>query len=716
MRLSSIEMSILNIVCVLTLLAATSTSFPAKNGPQGNALDSEGKADLKIDSPYGQADIKASSASTPVASNSTVANQTLPPLLPREVVGGNPDYSSVAMSSDGKYLSYLAPWNGVLNLYVRHFPDDPSPKRLTSDRIRGIGGYGWMIDNRTIIYGRDDDGDENWRLYAVDVETNETRILTNTSKVRAAILASSRSQPDVLIIGLNDRNASYHDAYILNVTTGDRKLIFKNDQFGGYLFDNDLKLRYLQKENDDAGSSYFTVSDDMKSWNLSRTFGPDEAQSTGISHFDDTGTILYWIDSVDRDKGALIKENLTSGERTVIYEPKKSDIGIFAHPITGEPLAVTENYLKPERIILDKSVEPDFRLLDKRFPNSRFSVSMASLDMSIWLVAVSSDNQSAQLFLYNRTVANESEAITYLLSYNTKLENYTLTTMHAVEVPVADGFMEVCYYILPLESDPNRTGIPDRPLPTILGVHGGPRSRVSWGLNTELQAWASRGYAIITCNFRGSTGYGKRFLVAGNKEWGKKMQQDLTDAVRWAVKKKISDPKRVAIMGGSYGGYATLAGMAFTPEVYACGVDIVGPSNLVTLLKSIPPYWKPQYETLKHLIGAGPDTPEGREFLQSISPLFSADKIRKPLLIAQGANDPRVKKNESDQIVEALKKNSVNVTYLVFPDEGHGFGRAPNRLAFFALAEQFLAKCLGGRAEPIGNALNGSTVQVQEIF
>lgn len=482
-------------------------------------------------------------------------------LLPRDVALGNPDYAAVRLSNNGRYLSYLAPWNNVLNLYVRRFPDGTSGERLTNDRRRGIASYAWMSDNRTIIYARDNDGDENWRLYAIDVETNETRILTNTSKVQANILAVSRKQVDRIIIALNDRNPSYHDAYELNLTTGERKLIFKNDQFKGYLFDDNLTLRMLTKENDDAGMSYFTVSVDGLTWNLSRTFGPDEAYSTYVSHFDDTGRILYWVDSLGRDKGALISENLDTGERKVIYEPTRSDIVFTTEPITGKPLAVMENYLKPERFILDKSVEADFRLLDKRFPNSQTSIASVSLDMKIWLVATSSDNQSAQLYLYNRSInKNDSEVITFLLSFNTKLDNYTLTPMYPVEVPVTDGLVEVCFYVLPSESDPKATGRPNRPLPTIMTVHGGPWSRVGWGLNSEMQAWASRGYAILTCNFRGSTGYGKKFLNAGNKQWGKKMQQDLTDAVRWSIDNNITDPKRVAIMGGSYGGYATLAG------------------------------------------------------------------------------------------------------------------------------------------------------------
>jgi len=334
--------------------------------------------------------------------------------------------------------------------------------------------------------------------------------------------------------------------------------------------------------------------------------------------------------------------------------------------------------------------------------------------MKIWLVVTSSDKESIRYYLYNRTEADESQSIVYLLSYNTKLENYTLASMHAVEVPISDGLREVCYYVLPLESDPDQTGRPNVPLPTILSVHGGPWSAVSWGLDTEMQAWASRGYAVLTCNFRGSTGYGKNFLNAGNREWGRKMQNDLTDAVRWAVKHHIADPEKVAIMGGSYGGYATLAGMAFTPDVYACGVDIVGISNLETDMKSIPPYWKPVFESFKYRVGGDPYTEEGKAFLEKISPLYSVEQIRKPLLIAQGANDPRVNRNESDQIVEALKKNSVEVTYVVFPDEGHGFARSENRLAFFAIAENFLADCLGGKAEPIGNALNASTATFQE--
>lgn len=635
-----------------------------------------------------------------------------PPLIPRSIIFSDPDYSSVRLSPDGKWLTWISAFENVPNIWAKQMPDGKE-FCLTKEKGRGIFGFGWNFDNQTLLYAQDKDGDENWRLYLVNVTNGEQKLLTDTLGVKASVIASSNKKPNQIVIGLNNRDPRYHDAWTVDLKSGNQTILFYNDYFKGYVFDDELNIRMLSNETDDGGEIFWKYNNG--SITHYRTVSFEDSDSTSPMYFDPSGKFLYWLDSEGRDKNALFAVDFESGAKSLIYEAKDADIAsILGHPITNEPLAVVENYMKPKRILLDNSIKEDFEILRKAMPdNAEPNILSTSLDFNIWLVVPSTDRAPASYYLYNR--GHPKKPVKFLFNSKASLGNYSTVPMHAVEIPIADGLKQVCYLTLPLETDPFLTGTPMAPVPTVLQVHGGPWSRDSWSFNVESQYLANRGYAVLSCNFRGSTGYGKRLLNAGNGQWGLKMQQDLTDAVMWAVSHNISDPKKVAISGGSYGGYAALAGLAFTPDLYACGIDVVGPSNLITLMQSIPPYWKPLYNQFKQRIGGDPETQQGMDFLKSISPFYHSINIKKPLLIAQGANDPRVKQFESDQIVEALHNSSIPVTYALFPNEGHGFARSENRLAFNALSEMFLAKCLGGRAEAVGEDLVKSSIQIQNF-
>jgi dipeptidyl aminopeptidase/acylaminoacyl peptidase len=433
----------------------------------------------------------------------------------------------------------------------------------------------------------------------------------------------------------------------------------------------------------------------------------EDSQTTSPAGFTSDGKTLYWIDSRGRDTSALFAQDLATGKKTLLAESPKADIGgALGNPKTGRIEAYAVNYLKNEWTALDPKVKGDLDFLKSNLKGEIAVTSRTDADDK-WLVAVDPVTAPSTTYLYDR----KARKLTKLYVSRPELEGAPLAAMIPIEIKSRDGLNMVSYLTLPPGSDANGDGRPEKPVPMVLLVHGGPWARDAYGYNGAHQWLANRGYAVLSTNFRASTGFGKKFLSSGNLMWGTKMHDDLLDAVDWAVARGVTTSDKVAIMGGSYGGYATLAGLAFTPERFACGVDIVGPSNLETLLKTIPPYWEAGKAQMYARMG-NPTTPEGMALLKERSPLYKADQIKRPLLIGQGANDPRVNVAESEQIVEAMKAKNIPVTYVVFPDEGHGFARPQNNIAFNAVAENFLAKCLGGRAEPIGPALKDSTAKV----
>ena len=627
-------------------------------------------------------------------------------LIPRELIFGNPTYSNVEISPDGSMLSYLAPHNGVMNIWVAPAENVTDAKPVTFDKGRGILGYGWVAGMNQLIFVQDKSGDENFLLYGVDPLTGKQESYTPFENTRVTIIASNDDIPGKQIIGINNRDPRWHDAYELDIETGSLTLIYQNtDQFGGFFFDNSLELRFAEKTTRAGGTEYYRKTDD--GWVLFIEVAPEDVSNTSFLGFSDDNRILYLISSADRDTGALFAIDLESGEKTKIASDDRADIGgIWTDPNTGAPYIYAVTYDKTRYIALDTRGEETLSKLNERFSGDIALIS-ATQDDATWVLVNTESDQVPTYYLWDRTANHFAE----LFAARPQLEDKTLSAMSPELIKSRDGLTLVSYLTLPPGADADGDRRPDVPLPMVLNVHGGPWARDFYGYNPTAQWLANRGYAVLQVNFRGSTGFGKSFVNAGDLQWGLKMHDDLIDAVEWAFAEGVTTDDSVAIMGGSYGGYATLAGLTFTPEKFACGVDIVGPSNLITLLDSIPPYWESFRRVLENRVG-DPNTDEGRAILEAASPLNSVDNITKPLLIGQGANDPRVKQAESDQIVAAMQEKDIPVTYALFSDEGHGFARPENRLAFYGVAEGFLSTCLGGRAEPIGDDFEGSSLTV----
>ncbi len=628
------------------------------------------------------------------------------PIIPRRVIFGNPDKASPSLSHNGEHLAFLAPRDGVLNVWVapRENPEEARP--VTNDRHRGIQFFAWTHTDRHIIYIQDKNGDENWRIHIVDVLTEEIRDLTPFDNVQARVLAMSHLQPEGIIVGLNKRSPQWHDVYRLDIMTGELELVEENDRFVSFAFDDRYNMIFAFQMMQDGSLNIMKPSDSGE-WDLWDSVQSEDQLTTGYIDIDKQGKTVLLRDSRDRNTSALVKCNLSDKKKTLLAEHPKADLSdIFIPPTEKHPQAVAFTYARKEWKILDSDVEEDFSyLLD--FTKGELSVVGGTLDNNFWIISDKIDDGPVHYYVFDR----KKRSAKFLFTNRRDLEGQPLVKMHSTVIKSRDGLDLVVYYSLPLSSDTSDNGIPDKPLPMVLIPHGGPWWRDHWGYDAFHQWLANRGYAVVYVNFRSSTGFGKAFTNAGDQEWGGKIIEDQADTVKWAIEKGIADPERVGVMGGSFGGYSTLAGLTFFPELYACGVDIVGPSNLETFINSIPDYWKPMFEMLAKRIG-DPRTEEGRNLLKRHSPITYVDRIRAPLLIGQGANDPRVKKSESDQIVEVMNERGIPVAYVLYPDEGHGFARPENRLSFFAITEAFLARCLGGSYEPIGEDLKNSSLQV----
>ncbi len=607
-------------------------------------------------------------------------------IIPRQLLFGNPEKASAKLSHDGTKLAYLAPdAQNVLNVWVRDLQKGGEDRQITTDHKRGIRQFLWQYDNEHILYIQDKDGDENWHLYQTNLTTQTTKDLTPYEGVKAEIVAADSHFPHDMLIQMNKRDPSLFDVYRLNLKTGQLDLDTENP--GGvicWLADHQLQVKVSQSYTAD-GSILIRVRNDTSSpWRDLLTFDPTEIGE--IEEFTADNQSLYVITSLNGNTSRLLKIDVATGERTLIAEDPHYDLSsTLLHPTTHALEAIGVERERQDWVIFDAQLKNDFDYLSQKFKGP-FSLVSRDLANQNWIVISQSDQRPAHFYRYHRASKN----LEFLFSTQPSLERYQLSSMQPITFQARDGMTLHGYLTLPV-------GVEPRHLPTILLVHGGPWARDSWGLNSSVQWLANRGYAVLQINFRGSTGYGKNHLNAGNREWANKMHQDLLDGKEWVIKQGYADPQKVAIFGGSYGGYATLVGLTFTPEEFCCGVDIVGPSNLITLLQTLPSYWIPLKASMDLRIGK---LETDQEFLKSRSPLFKADQIKKPLLIAQGANDPRVKQSESDQIVNAMRENKLSVEYLLFTDEGHGFARPENRLKFYAAAEAFLAKYLGGRHEP----------------
>ena len=631
------------------------------------------------------------------------------PLIEREKLFGNPQKSGAALSPDGKWIAWRAPLDGVMNVFVAPASDMAKAKPVTASKDRPIRNFNWSGDSSMILYIQDKGGDENFLLYGVDVASGKERNYTPFDKTRVRMIGTSYQIKDKILIGLNNRNPQYHDVHLLDLKTGTTKEVMRNESYSGFTADDTLTLRMAERSNAQGGSDYFDVADGKVSEKPFASTGLEDSLTTSPAGFTNDGSTLYWIDSRDRNTAALYAQDMKSGKRKLLAESAKADIGdTLRDPKTGEVEGYSVDYLKNEWTILDKDIAADWKLLSGKLKGD-FGVQSRTDADDRWLVWNDPLVEPTAVYQFDR----KTKDLKKLYVGRPELVGAPLMPMYPVEIKSRDGLNLVSYLTLPKSADANADGKADKAVPMVLFVHGGPWGRDGYGFDSYHQWLANRGYAVLSVNFRASTGFGKDFIAAGDLEWGRKMQDDLTDAVAWAVQSGVAQKDKVAIMGGSYGGYATLAGLTYTPEVYACGVDIVGPSNLETLLKTIPPYWAPIVNQFHQRMG-NPNTPEGLALLKERSPLYSADKIVRPLLIGQGANDPRVNQAESDQIVSAMKAKGIPVTYVLFPDEGHGFAKPTNNIAFNAVTEGFLAKCLGGRAEPIGDTVRKSTAQVPD--
>jgi dipeptidyl aminopeptidase/acylaminoacyl peptidase len=632
------------------------------------------------------------------------------PLIPRDVLFGNPERAGARLSHDGKWLSFMAPVDGVMNVWVAPVDDLSKAEPVTEEKIRPIPTYSWAYDNEHVLYIQDKNGNENYHLYATNINTKETRDLTPIEGVRAEIQEVSHKFPNEILVGLNDRDKSLHDIWRINIDSGEKELVQQNHGVAGFLTDDDYDVR-MAINYTPVGGQIWQVPEgegDARTWRTFLEFGPEDAMTSGPAGFDKTGEVLYFQDSRDRNTSGLFRMDLDTKDVELIAEDDRTDVGgVLAHPTEKNIQAVAFTYDRTEWKILDDAIAADFEYLES-VQDGEIIVTSRTLDDSQWTVAFLQDDGPVKFYRYERTPERKAH---FLFNNRDDLDDYPLVKMHAPVIKSRDGLDLVCYLSLPPGTDPDNDGRPNEPVPMVLDVHGGPWARDSWGLNPYHQWLANRGYAVLSVNYRGSTGFGKDFINAANGEWSGKMHDDLIDAVNWAIDEKIALEDKVAIMGGSYGGYATLVGLTYTPEVFAAGVDIVGPSSLVTLLQNIPPYWAPFMPVMKVRVG-DVDTEEGRAALLERSPITLVEKIERPLLIGQGAHDPRVTQLEADQIVEEMKEKNIPVTYVLYPDEGHGFRRPENNKSFNAVTEAFLAENLGGRFEPVGSDFQGASITV----
>jgi dipeptidyl aminopeptidase/acylaminoacyl peptidase len=614
----------------------------------------------------------------------------MPELIPLPVLFGNPERIMPRLSPDGTQLAWIAPHEGVLNVWIA--PIDPdrgvdwtAARVVTDDTDRGIRQFAFAHDGRHLLYLQDKGGDENWRLYDVDLPTMQRRDLTPFDGVQTQIIGLERSHPDEVLLGLNQANPKLHDVYRLNLVTGELAKEIDNPGYIGWLADAELQVRAAAAPQPDGSYLLLVSAGAGASWRELLSIPAEDAESTDLLCFAADGGSLLLRSSVDAQASRLVRIDLATGATEVLAEDPEADVsGVRVHPDSREPQIVT--FLKDRSVyrVLDPTVAGHVETIRKLHPGDPVFAHGDDADR-VWLAAFTNDTGSVSYYTYDTASGTAS----FLFEARPELSRYELAPMEPFSFAARDGLTIHGYLTFPPGAD-------RFDLPTVLVVHGGPWARDAWGFDPHAQWLANRGYLCIQVNFRGSTGYGKAFLNAGDREWGAKMQDDLSDAVAHAISQGWADPAKVAIFGGSYGGYAALAGAAFTPDVYRCAVDVVGPSNLITLIQTIPPYWTPMISMFHRRVG---DPEKDHDFLWSRSPLSVADQIRIPLLIAQGANDPRVKQAESEQIVAALDQHGIEYDYMLFPDEGHGFAKPENRLKFYAAADKFLSRHLGGRAD-----------------
>ncbi len=630
----------------------------------------------------------------------TLSAQGLPPIIDREILFGNPEIAGAQISPDGKFIAFQKPYKSTRNIWVKETDEPFSTARLmTQETKRPIAGFFWSRDSKQILFVKDNDGDENFNVFAIDPNGIPTfgfdapiaRDLTGVKGIQIQIYSLPKTDPNTVFIGLNDRDKAWHDLYKLKLSTGEKTLIRKNtERLSGWTFDEQGVLRLVGHVTDSGEQQILRVDSN----GFKKIYSCGVFESCAPVRFHKDGKRFY----METNKGTkdlaelILFDPMTLKEELVESDPlKRVDFGAAAFSdLTEELVLTTYTDEKTRRYFKDKALEADYKLLRTKLPGREIGMGSHTKDERLWLISATGDTEPGSTYLFDR----KTKKLTLQYTAREKLSRASLSHMTPIHYKSSDGLEIPAYLTLP-------KGLPGKGLPIVVVPHGGPWARDFWGYNGMAQFFANRGYGVLSMNFRGSTGYGKNFLNAGNGEWGKKMQDDITWGVKHLIAIGVADPKRVAILGGSYGGYATLAGVAFTPDVYRAGVDIVGPSNLNTLLEAIPPYWEAGKKMMFARM-ADPGTPEGKAWLKERSPLTSADKIKTPLMVVQGANDPRVNKAEAEQIVIALRDRKFPVEYILAPDEGHGFQRPVNNMAMFMAIEKFLATHLDGRYQEGG--------------
>ena len=641
------------------------------------------------------------------------------PVIDRAIFFGNPAITGGKLSPNGKYVTFMKEYNGVMNIWVKGFDESFDQARLLTDSESPILGYFWTDDSKYVLFVNDKDGDENFNVYAVNplegtISTApEAKNLTPMENVTVRIYMVSKKDPDMMMIGINDRDKAWHDLYSLKISTGKLTKILENDnRYVGFEFDWEEKMRIAYRSDEDGMSQITRIDDDGS---YKEIYSTNLQESAYIANWTPNSKECYLITNKGNiNLSTLYRMNPETGEMALVESDPlgKVDFGrLWVNNHTRKIISTSYTYDKRVRYFKNKKWEDIFNKLKKHFPDKEIRFTSYTKDYAKMLIAVSGDDIAAEVYFYDPVT--DKPILQYTPRPDLKELEEHLSNMQPISCPSSDGMPIPAYLSIP-------KGSSGKNMPAVILVHGGPKGpRDTWGYRSTVQFLNNRGYVVLQPNFRASGGYGKKFLNAGDKQWGKLMQDDVTWGKKYLVEKGIVDPNKVAIMGTSYGGYATLAGLAFTPDEYACGVDIVGPSNLFTLIESMPPYWEAGRKWLYEMVG-NPETEEGQKLLREASPLFSADKITKPLLIVQGANDPRVKKAESDQIVIALRDKGHPVEYLLAIDEGHGFRKPLNRMAMYAEIERFLAKHLGGRyqeviEEDVAETLEGLRVDISSV-
>ncbi len=625
-------------------------------------------------------------------------------LIPRDVLFGNPERVGPQLSPDGSQIAYIAPVDSVLNIWVMNI-DETQPRQLTFDTNRGITNYLWAKNGVDILYMQDMAGEENTHVYRLNVETGEVTDLTPFDGVKAYVSDTDRDHPNTVIIEMNRNNPMFFDVYSCDLETGELTLLEANPgtlddgtMVVGYLTDQDMQFRGRATIDPEDGTVTFYLRDSVDGqWEKFISFSALDTVSP--LQFSEDGRGIYYESNLESNTTKLMYQDLDTGETSEIAHDSLADVGsVSFDPFTGKPRAVSFNYLRRNVEVLDSSIQGDYSFLGD-YHSGDFGVVSRDLADSTWIVAYFTPQSPAIYYIYDRT----NREMTYLFNAMPALDDYQLAEVEPLIIYARDGWKLPSYLTLPSDAD-------DQPLPMVLYVHGGPWARDYYGYDPIVQMLANRGFAVLQVNYRASAGFGKEHLNAGNKEWGGLMQDDLTDAVEWAIDQGIADPDRVVIMGGSYGGYATLAGVTFTPDLYCCGVDFFGPSNLITFRESVPPYWRPLDAMMDIRIG---DMESDSLMLEERSPLNYVQNVKVPMLIAQGVNDPRVVESESDRMVEALRENGNEVYYLVYGNEGHGFAIEANRLEFAGRVEEFLYNHVPGVECQMYEEVPNSTVEIR---